>query len=327
MTIINNIIYTFDQNSKISFTNKEKNKAEMNNQGVNNFSLSQLKEKVILNQVIGVEDEVFLLDESFYDLQLFNYPCRIDIMLAALCTKGKMKIKINLKEYEITEGMLALYTPSNIIQIDYTNNFNAKVIVASTQFMKSIHIDIKNILPLYMQVHNQSCQALDREYIQLYNKFFNLTKQIIQSPNITHKLEVVQGLISSVCYALMDGLHKSNTIDTRLSINQNMRQTLLFEQFMTILNDYHQTERSVGFYADKLNITPKYLSKLIKEISAKSAAEWIDQYVVLEAQTLLKYSDMTIKEIADYLNFASQSFFCKYFKHQTGITPGDYKKS
>ena len=80
MTIIYNIIYTFDQNSKISFINKEKNKAEMNNQGVNNFSLSQLKEKVILNQVIGVEDEVFLLDESFYDLQLFNYPCRIDIM-------------------------------------------------------------------------------------------------------------------------------------------------------------------------------------------------------------------------------------------------------
>jgi hypothetical protein len=152
------------------------------------------KEKVILNQVIGVEDEVFLLDESFYDLQLFNYPCRIDIMLAALCTKGKMKIKINLKEYEITEGMIALYTPSNIIQIDYTNNFNAKVIVASTQFMKSIHIDIKNLLPLYMQVHNQSCQVLEKEYIQLYNKFFNLTKQIIILPNISHKLEVVQGI-------------------------------------------------------------------------------------------------------------------------------------
>ncbi|HBN05457.1 MAG TPA: hypothetical protein DD434_06670, partial [Bacteroidales bacterium] len=79
----------------------------MNNQGVNNFSLSQLKEKLTLNQVIGMEDEVFLLDESFYDLQLFNYPCRIDIMLAALCTKGIIKIKINLKEYEITEGMLA----------------------------------------------------------------------------------------------------------------------------------------------------------------------------------------------------------------------------
>lgn len=299
----------------------------MNNQGVNNFSLSQLKEKVILNQVIGIGDDIFLLDESLYDLQLFNYPCRIDIMLAALCTKGRMKIKINLKEYEITEGMIALYTPSNIIQIDYNNNFNAKVIVASNQFMKSIHIDIKNILPLYMQIQNQCCQKLDKEYILLYNKFFNLSKQIIQSPNTSHKLEVVQGLISAVCYALMDGLNKSNTTAPNLNSNQNIRQKLLFEQFMNLLNDYHQTHRTVGFYADKLYITPKYLSKLIKETSGKTATQWIDQYVILEAQTLLKYSDMTIQEIAYYLNFASQSFFCKYFKHQTGITPGEYKKS
>lgn len=299
----------------------------MNNQGVNSFTLSQLKEKVVLNEAIGMGDEIFLIDESFYDLHLFNYPCRIDIMLAALCTKGRMKIKINLKEYEITEGMIAIYTPSNIIQIDYTNNFNAKVFAVSTQFMKNIHFDIKSILPLYMQVHNESCQKLEKEYIQLYNKFFNLTKQIITSPNISHKLDIVQSLISSVCYTLMDGLHKSNQIGLSINTNQNLRQTLLFEQFMTLLNEYHHTQRTVGFYAEKLNITPKYLSKLIKESSGKTAAEWIDQYVILEAQTLLKYSDMTIQEISYHLNFASQSFFCKYFKHNTGITPGEYKKS
>lgn len=299
----------------------------MNNQGVNSFSITQLKEKVILNQAIGMGDEIFLIDEYFYDLQLFNYPCRMDVMLAALCTHGKMKIKINLKEYEITEGMLAIYTPSNIIQIDYNNNFNAKVIVVSTQFMNRIYIDTKNILPLYMQIHNQSCQKLDKEYIRLYEHCFNLTKQIIKLPNVSYRIEIVQGLISSVCYTIMDGLHKSDSIDSNISPTQNIRQTHLFEQFMTLLKNHHQTQRTVGFYADKLNITPKYFSKLIKDISGKSAAEWIDQYVVLEAKSLLKNSDMTIQEIAYYLNFSSQSFFCKYFKHNTGITPGEYKKS
>lgn len=177
-----------------------------------------------------------------------------------------------------------------------------------------------------MQIQNQSCQKLEKEDLFIFNKFFSLIKYVIQSPNTTHKLEVIQGMISATCFALMDSLGEKSQQHV-ISISQNNRQKIIFEQFMTLLNDHHQTERSVGFYADKLCVTPKYLSKLIKETSAKSAAEWIDQYVILEAQTLLKYSDMTIKEIADYLNFVSQSFFCKYFKHQTGITPGDYKKS
>jgi len=297
----------------------------MSDQGINSFSIFQLKEKVILKEIIGIGNDIILLDESLNDLELFKYPCRIDVLLAGLCTKGRMKIKINLKEYEITEGMLVVYTPSNIIQIDYSNNFSAKVVVVSSLFMKNIHIDVKNIIPLYMQLQNQSCQILEKEDVFIFNKFFNLAKYIIKSQNTTHKIEIIQGIISATCFALMDSLSKG-VIQNQMTLIQNNRNKLLFEQFMSILSENHHIERSVGFYADKLCITPKYLSKLIKETSGKTAAEWIDEYVILEAKTLLKYSDMTIQEIAYYLNFSTQSFFCKYFKHQTGITAGEYKE-
>lgn len=297
----------------------------MSDQGINSFSIFQLKEKVMLKEIIGIGNDIILLDESINDLELFKYPCRIDVLLAGLCTKGRMKIKINLKEYEITEGMLVVYTPSNIIQIDYSNNFSAKVVVVSSSFMKNIHIDVKNIIPLYMQLQNQSCQILEKEDVFIFNKFFNLAKYIIKSQNTTHKIEIVQGIISATCFALMDSLSKG-VIQNQMTLIQNNRNKLLFEQFMSILSENHHIERSVGFYADKLCITPKYLSKLIKETSGKTAAEWIDEYVILEAKTLLKYSDMTIQEIAYYLNFSTQSFFCKYFKHQTGITAGEYKE-
>lgn len=296
----------------------------MNNQGVNSFSISQLRDKLKLTEVVCINNDIIILDESLNNLELFKYPCRIDVLLAALCTKGTMKIKINLKEYEISEGMLAIYTPSNIIQIDYSNNFKAKVVAISSSFIKNIHIDIKNIVPFYMQIQNQSCQKLEKEDLFIFNKFFSLIKYVIQSPNTTHKLEVIQGMISATCFALMDSLGEKG--QQNISISQNNRQKIIFEQFMTLLNDHHQTERSVGFYADKLCVTPKYLSKLIKEASGRTAAEWIDEYVILEAKTLLKYSDMTIQEIAYDLNFSTQSFFCKYFKHQTGITPGEYKE-
>ena len=90
--------------------------------------------------------------------------------------------------------------------------------------------------------------------------------------------------------------------------------------------EYYKEERSLGFYAGKLCITPKYLSLISKDVSGRSAGEWIDQYVVLEAKTLLKSTRMSIQEIADVLNFANQSFFGKYFKHHTGISPKEYRK-
>lgn len=76
-----------------------------------------------------------------------------------------------------------------------------------------------------------------------------------------------------------------------------------FRQFMQLLGEHYKEERSVGFYARKLCITPKYLTTLIKQISGKSVSEWIDSYVILEAKTLLKYSNMSVQEISYYLNF------------------------
>ena len=81
----------------------------------------------------------------------------------------------------------------------------------------------------------------------------------------------------------------------------------------------------MGFYARQLCITPKYLTTLIKRISGLSVSEWIDNYVILEAKTLLKYSTMSIQEIAYYLNFPNQSFFGSYFKRNTGMSPSQYK--
>jgi len=88
-----------------------------------------------------------------------------------------------------------------------------------------------------------------------------------------------------------------------------------------------KTERNVAFYADHLFLTPKHVSKVILEVSGKTPTQWIDEYVVLEAKSLLKYSNLTIQEIADYLNFSTQSVFGKYFKHKTGLSPREYKES
>ncbi len=95
---------------------------------------------------------------------------------------------------------------------------------------------------------------------------------------------------------------------------------------MKLLEAHHKSQRNVSFYARQLNITPKYLSAAVKEVSGKTAARWIDESVILEAKTLLKYSGMSIQEIAYHLNFSTQSFFGKYFKQHTGTSPSRYKR-
>ena len=94
---------------------------------------------------------------------------------------------------------------------------------------------------------------------------------------------------------------------------------------ISLVSKHHVRERGVGYYADRLNLSPKYLSKVIKKVSGRSAPEWIDGFVVLEAKSLLRYSGMSVKEIAAALNFNSQSLFYKFFLSHTGMSPSAYR--
>jgi AraC-like DNA-binding protein len=86
-------------------------------------------------------------------------------------------------------------------------------------------------------------------------------------------------------------------------------------------------ERAISFYADRLCVTPKYLSQVVKQISGRLAGEWISDYVILEAKALINSHKYTMQQISDMLNFANQSFFAKYFKEKAGCTPSSYLNS
>jgi AraC-like DNA-binding protein len=101
---------------------------------------------------------------------------------------------------------------------------------------------------------------------------------------------------------------------------------MLVEKFLDLVQTHYKEQRELSFYADKLCLTPKHLSKVIKKVSGTTANEWIDNHVTLEAQALLKSTDMTVQQVSEELNFPSQSFFGKYFKRCTGMSPSEYKK-
>lgn len=104
------------------------------------------------------------------------------------------------------------------------------------------------------------------------------------------------------------------------------RQDEIYAAFIDILGKHYKTARDIGYYADKLCISAKYLSQVVKKVSGKTAPEIIEDYVLTECKALLLSTTMTIQEISDELNFPSQSVLGKYFKRLTGLSPKSYRK-
>ena len=103
------------------------------------------------------------------------------------------------------------------------------------------------------------------------------------------------------------------------------RSTIIARDFIQMVNADNGSHRSVSYYADRLFYSPKYLSSTIKEVTGKSPIQIINEHAVKEIKHKLKYTDMSIKEIADYFDFPNPSFFGKYVKTHLGMTPLQYR--
>ena len=95
---------------------------------------------------------------------------------------------------------------------------------------------------------------------------------------------------------------------------------------LTLVNTHSKKERNVNFYADKLCLTPRYLNTVIRQASQQTVMDWINQSIILEAKVLLKHSNLLVYQVSDELNFPNPSFFSKFFKRMTGMTPHEYQQ-
>ena len=211
------------------------------------------------------------------------------------------------------------------MQVQSNNSFKVHVLVITPDFLRRINIDTKHMMPLFLQFGSRPCMELTHKECTSLRSFISMVEQELEGPETDFAIAIVGGLIAATIYKVGDIL--THYIEEHPEVENPMhnRAEEYFKQFTELLGEHYIRERSVGFYARQLCITPKYLTTLIKRISGKSVSEWIDSYVILEAKTLLKYSNMSVQEIAYYLNFPNQSFFGSYFKRNTGMSPSQYK--
>ena len=290
---------------------------------INSFTLAELID-LAGEQRQGLMREC-ITASSDSQMQVFRFPCRIDAFIIGVGTEGETSVSFNLHEFRLKKDSMFIFTPKNILQVNSQQYFKADVIAISPDFMRRINIDIKNMMPLFLKFVENPTLALTPEESRSMRGMIAQIERETRGPETHFSFDIVSGLIAATIYKVGDIMYHYLAEHPEGQNNSHNRAEEYFKQFTHLLGEHFREERSVGFYARQLCITPKYLTTLIKRISGQSVSEWIDNYVILEAKTLLKYSTMSIQEIAYYLNFPNQSCFGSYFKRNTGMSPSQYK--
>jgi AraC-like DNA-binding protein len=171
--------------------------------------------------------------------------------------------------------------------------------------------------------HNSFCFHYHHfmpEHINRLKEVYLRQKAEMVRPDYLMKEFVLRALIT----VYLSYLYHIKITNGEIMLVRENRQKSMFNQFLDLLNDYYDKERSVQFYADKIGITSKYLSTITTEFAQLPASNVIDQYVVFRIKLLLYDGSSNIKSISDQLNFPTQSFFGRYFKRITGVSPRQF---
>ena len=298
-------------------------------ESLKNIGLSQIKKYLPPGEDIHLGDDFFIIDvDGRKGASFLQYPFRVDAFLAIFCEKGGFDVELNLRKYHIEDSTLMVCIPGNILKIEAAEGGRVPgrfvAFAVSRAFITTIHFDFAKIFESRLMFFQDPRISLGQKELFYCSHYFHLIREVIAS-GVDGRNEAVESLVQSLMHVLA-GLLKKNA--SQIEPGQKSSQTrlnLLFERFMSLVSEYHTTERGMAFYADRLGMTPKYLSRLIKQVSGRSAPEWIDLFVMQDAKSMLKYTDDSIKEIVYKLNFANASVFYKFFKAQAGMTPSEYR--
>ena len=260
-------------------------------------------------------------DANPEQLDLLQEPCRLNGGAFGLCLRGNCELSLNLDSYHVQQRDLIVVAPGAIVQIrKKSEDFRGILIGFSVDFVREI--DFQSLIPFYATIRDNPCLPLSDDSAFMLFDFFTFLGEKARSRHI-YKKEITQHLMLALFYEISAIYQKRQP---ELPVRRLSHREDICKRLLELVVKHHRDERGVGFYARELCMTPKYLSSLVKRISGKSVFDWINDAVILDAKTLLKSSSMTVQQIADQLNFPNPSFFGRYFKQHTGLTPRQYRQ-
>lgn len=272
----------------------------------------------------AIEGFAVSLNEPLFEHESFKTQFRSDFIAIFLVTQGEVTFEINLTKYPTTTNGLIVAAPNAIKQlVHYTKGASLSGISFTADFLGKIGMP-RNIAEMmeYFSLRYSPYWQLSAEHATLVT---NLMQQLHQRCVAYHKHPYGKELLYHSLYSLLYEMSAlSQVYALPVSINVSRKENLVIN-FTNLVQKQFRHQRNVQQYANTLCITPKYLTETVKEITGKTAGEIIDDFVLQEAKLLLDDPALSIAEIANDLHFSDQSFFGKFFKRHTGISPKGYR--
>lgn len=248
-------------------------------------------------------------------------PYKLKQVLVLLCNGGDGYGAINLHPIHLQKDTLLVALPSQIAESNVDENFKGTFLVMSEHFLSRLNIGDAYLF--HKQVENNPVYQLDERTATTFRSLIELVHNIMLSGDDSSGMEEIFSLISRLFFILISRV--VNPSSDAQETGQRHGEVMM--QFLQLLRQHYRDHRDVGFYADKMNISAKYMTTLVKKASGKPAIQWIEDYVILDAKAQLSSTVNTIQQIAFDLNFPSQSLFGRYFKRAVGMSPSDYRIS
>lgn len=251
---------------------------------------------------------------------------KLDMVIMLYLVKGRLQGEINGKICNAAAGDIVVCLPNSFLS-NYmmSPDVEMKIVALSYSAIKSNMQVNKDMFALMSYVSRNPIIHLDDERQELVAKYYAIIDHKIKRPHGYFHKEIMHSIFQCFFFELfaMIAPHVQYA-DNGASMKQ---ANLLFSRFIEMLTQNNGKVRSVKRYAEELCITPKYLSFISKNVSGKTALEWIHQYTMETIVRYLKHSNLSIKEIADMLEFPNLSFFGKFTKNHLGVSPTEYRRS
>ena len=258
---------------------------------------------------------------------VLSSPVRADFFMFVFMQQGELSLSLGPKCLQLTPGMIAFSDPGNIISGHWeTTAADCWLLLVDPSLIDRLHFPVQRILP--HMVEQSRCRAhalLPGQQASVYQLLTLLKKTVEEDTELVTYHELVLTLMNYFFQAMLGYVAYEENLKPEGTLRGSSRDVQYFRHFVRELKKNFRTERSVGFYADRICVTPKYLSSVVRQVSGRGPMQWINECVIVEAKNLLRFSDMTIQEISRELNFPTQSYFGRFFKKHTGMSPKEYK--
>lgn len=253
-----------------------------------------------------------------------------------ICRKGKARLNVNYKDWELYEGAVITLFPNDVVELKVdgdckspetengdckspqtANSFQAEILKYNPSLLREASLQLEQTV--YSSLRKDRCRQDTPVVTNIINGMFSLLKVYFDQSECT----CISQLVLCQLKAFFIGFHEylQRNPQYRPDEVKSYRVRELFNRFMMLLERDYKISRDVNYYAAQMNISSKYLTNIVSLVTGHTPKTIIDQYVILQLKMHLKQTTQSIKEMAWEFHFADVSFFCRYFKKHTGLTP------